>query len=252
MGKLTCIEKQYLELQQKYPYLLLTEKGKEYILYGTVFIENGDIKDQYEIEIYIPSNYPKGIPIVKEVDAKIPEEFHHCSNRSLCLETPFRMYKFFYQSVTLRSYIDELVVPYLFSYSYYVIHGKLPFGEHRHGEEGILEDYKKEFGVIEDLHTIMLLQILVENNYRGHHLCPCGSDKRLRNCHGQIILSMKAIRYNFINDFGLILLWLEKVKKLDISPFLSEEVKKEIEKIKYLSAQNSGIHKNLCILSPTS
>ncbi|MBC8390431.1 MAG: hypothetical protein H8E13_20585 [Actinobacteria bacterium] len=233
-----CIEKQCLELQQKYPYLLLRKKGEGYILSGTVFIENGDIKDQYEIEISIPNDYPKKIPTVKEIGAKIPKGFHHYSNETLCFETPFRVHQIFRQCETLLNFVDNLVVYYLFSYSYYAKHGKLPFGEHLHGAEGILEDYKKEFGVSEDSVAIRLLKILVEDNYRGHHICPCGSGKNIRDCHGQNILSIKTMKYNFINDFGLILVWLKKTKNFNIVPFISKKVKKIIEKIKDYSNQN--------------
>jgi len=250
LGSITFVEKQYLELQQKYPYLILNKKENGHIIYGTIFIEKNEIKDQYEVEIYVPYNYPKEIPIPREVSGKIPNKFHHYTNGELCLETPFRIYKFFYQGGTLYGYTEKLLVPYLFSYSYYLVNnGKLPFGEHKHGGEGILEDYKKDFGDVDDLTVVRLLQILVEDNYRGHKLCPCGKNKKLRNCHGQTILSMKEIQYDFVNDFGLILIWLEREKKLDVSPFLSEKVKKEIEKIKSLSAQNIGMHKDLCILS---
>lgn len=227
------IEKQFFQLQQKYPYLLFQRKKEGCFISGTIFIESNEIKDQYEIEIAIPNDYPKKIPTVKELGGKIPKEFHHNSNEALCLETPFRVQKVFSECETLLSFIDNLVIPYLSSYSYYVINGKLPYGEHKHGTEGILEDYKQEFGVSEDYIVIRLLQILVEDNYRGHHLCPCGSEKNIRNCHGQNILSIKTLKYNFINDFGLILIWLKKTRNFNISPFISKKVKKIIKKITY-------------------
>lgn len=154
------------------------------------------------------------------------------------METPFRVQKIFSECETMLSFIDKLVAPYLFSYSYYVINEKLPFGEHKHGAEGILEDYKKEFGVTEDLEVIRLLQILAEDKFRGHHPCPCGSSKKLRNCHGQNILSLKTIRYNFLSDLGMMLVWLKKTKNFNIAPFISKKVEEIMEKIKDYPNQN--------------
>jgi hypothetical protein len=226
------IEDEVLEVRREYPYLIFQKKAKEYILYGTIFIRNNDIKDKYELEISIPGDYPKEIPTVKEVEGKIPKNFHCNRDSTLCLETPLKIYKTFRKCETLKNFIDKLIVPYLYSFSYYKKHdGNLPYGEHKHGAEGILDDYKIEFGVNKNFKALKLLQILAEDYYRGHHLCPCGSGKKLRNCHIKNILLIKELKFDYVKDFKNILNWLKNKKNFDIRPFLSKKLSKIINKI---------------------
>lgn len=214
------IENEVFEVRQEYPYLIFQQKEEEHILYGTIFIGNNDIKDKYELEITIPSDYPRKIPTVNEVKGKIPKNFHCNPDGTLCLETPLKIYKIFRKCETLKNFIDKLIVPYLYSFSYYKKHGNLPYGEHKHGAEGILEDYKKEFGVNGNFKALKLLQILAEDSYRGHHLCPCGSGKKLRDCHIKNILLIKELKFDYLEDFKRILNWLKKEKNFDNTFFI--------------------------------
>lgn len=34
------------------------------------------------------------------------------------------------------------------------------------------------------------MMFIIQSNYKGHFLCPCGSEKRIRNCHGDILRDM--------------------------------------------------------------
>ncbi len=227
-----CVESQCLELRQKYPYLFVEKRGDEYSVRGTVFIEKDDIKDRYEVEIQINRDYPKKVPIVKETGSKIAKTFHHNPDGSLCLEAPLAVYEVFRTNETLINFVDNLLVPYLYVRSHYLKYGTLPFGEHAHGAEGILEDYKKRFEIAEDSSVLLLLQILAEDTYRGHHLCPCGSEKKLRDCHGEYLLRLIGIQFNFMKDYLEILGWLKKTKNFDVIPFLSEKTRSVLGQIK--------------------
>lgn len=226
-----CIEKQYLELRSKYPYLFLEKKNEEYSIYGTIFIENHEIKDQYEIEIQVPVDYPNKVPTVKETGSKIASTFHHYSDGTLCLEAPFTVHEVFRANETLIHFVDDLLLPYLYSHSYYLKYGKLPFGEHAHGAEGIFEDYKRRFQLTDDSSILRLIQILAEKTYRGHNLCPCGSKKKLRDCHGRYLLGRINLNFNFMKDYLEIIFWLKKTKNLDVTPFLSKKVKNVLNQI---------------------
>jgi hypothetical protein len=227
-----CIEAQCLELRQRYPYLFLEKRGDEYFIRGTIFIEKDDIKDRYEVEIQINCDYPKKVPTVRETGSKIAETFHHNPDGSLCLEAPLAVYEVFRANETLINFVDNLLAPYLYGHSHYLKHGKLPFGEHAHGAEGILEDYKKRFEITEDSSVLRLIQILAENTYRGHHVCPCGSKKKLRDCHGKYLLWLNKIQFNFMKDYLEILGWLKKTKSFNVIPFLSEKARGVLDQIK--------------------
>lgn len=227
-----CVEAQFLELRQKYSFLFIRKNGDEYTIIGSIFIEKDDIKDRYEIEILVPRGYPFRVPRAKEIGLKIPQNFHHYSDGTLCLEIPLKIHEIFRQKETLLNFVDNLLIPYLYAYSYSLRNGTTPFGEHAHGGEGVLEDYKRRFGILEDHIVLNLLKILAENSYRGHHLCPCGNGKKLRNCHGPCLLEMKRTGFNCLVDFVEILIWLRKEKNFDTAPYVSNKVKNYLDRLK--------------------
>lgn len=227
------IEKQFVALKKKYPYLYLLNEDQYFLIRGTIFIESDDVKDNYEIEIRLTPKYPCQIPHTKEIGSKIPTDFHHHQDGHLCLEIPFKIWEIFRQEETLLNYVDNLLIPYLFSYTYFKNIGKLPFGERRHGTNGILDYYKDRFKTSNDLVAVDLLRVLAEDNYRGHSICPCGSAKNLRNCHGNNLLSMKSVGYNFMKDYLMILCELKNNKIIiDMNKYMSTKVKRVVESIK--------------------
>lgn len=52
---------------------------------------------------------------------------------------------------------------------------------------GDLEYLKDLFGVDDWGQVLDIMLFVVQSPYRGHLLCPCGSGKRIRNCHGEIL-----------------------------------------------------------------
>ncbi len=212
------IENQFTALKKKYPYLYLLNEDQCFLIRGTIFIESDNVKDSYEIETRLTPKYPSQIPYTKEIGSKILVDFHHYQDGYLCLEIPFTVWEIFRQEETLLNYVDNLLVPYLFSYSCFKNTGKLPFGERRHGTNGILDDYKDRFKTSDDLIIVDLLRILAEDSYRGHHMCPCGSLKKLRHCHGKNLLHMKSVGYNFMKDYLMILCELKNNKTITYMP----------------------------------
>ena len=88
--------------------------------------------------------------------------------------------------------MEEFVEVYYFSYEYYSRFGVFPFGERSHNELGILETYKDYFSTNDIVDAYKILKFICSSHYRGHYPCPCGSNLRLRNCHGEkIILAYK-------------------------------------------------------------
>lgn len=66
-------------------------KGK--FKFRATVADNNEIEDYYQIEITIPNNYPRDLPIIKEVGRKIPRDgtFHVNPDESLCLGSPLRL-----------------------------------------------------------------------------------------------------------------------------------------------------------------
>jgi len=184
------VEHQFDELAKRYTGLTLTRlEDGSYLITGDLSFSaeyNGEkISDQFALEITIPAHYPKNVPKVKEVGDRIPADFHKNGDGSLCLDMPIELRKIFHTEGTLSDFIDKAVVHFLYAFCYYKRHGEMPYGEWSHGGEGILEYYRQEFDIEDDLAVVGLLRILADDDYRGHIQCPCSSGKKLRKGHGE-------------------------------------------------------------------
>lgn len=209
------LNNQIYECINKYNTLKKTVEKNTIILEGE-FILNAvydeiSIFDIYTIKIELEANYPNTIPVVYELSSKIPKTFQHkYSNNNCCLGVDGDLF-IKIQNMTVSQFLETIVTHFLFSASCFVKYGYVPFGERKHGGEGILSFYKEYFNVDSDDKVINLLFFVVGRKYRGHILCPCKSEIKLRNCHGDKLLKM--IKYDnpiFISDLSQILVYLER------------------------------------------
>lgn len=143
--------------------------------------------DQYFIEIAVPDNYPKQVPIVHELGKRIPVDldFHVVTDGSLCLFLPDERWKYWGNGKVFLDFLQETVNDFFLGQVYHERHHEFPFGERRHGILGILDYYEEELGT-DDVEAILrCLTYLSKRVIKGHWDCFCGSDKRLRQCHGK-------------------------------------------------------------------
>ncbi len=188
---------QFDELRTLYSGLTLQKTDGTWNINGQlVFI--GDfadqiIKDEYSIQIIVPESYPDCVPLAYETGNRILRYFHKYEDGSLCLGEPLAVWKTFSEQPTLLGFVQKCLIPYLYSYSFLRQFGKLPFGELPHGKPGQIKYYKDLFNVQTEYYLFGLISILAKGEYRGHNYCPCGSNKRLRVCHGPQLLTIMGI-----------------------------------------------------------
>lgn len=143
------------------------------------------ITDSYQLNILIPSGFPREIPVVYELQGRIPRDDKHHVNRdgSLCLGSPIRMLWKIAHEPTISGYAGNCLIPYLFSISYKLRHGTFPFGELDHGSPGELSDYVDLFRLKTLEHVQMTLRCLGMKKRRANKLpCPCACGQRLGKC----------------------------------------------------------------------
>jgi hypothetical protein len=61
-----------------------------------------------------------------------------------------------------------------------------------------METYQEFFNEKEPKIVFMLMKSISEDTYRGHSLCPCGSGRKMRYCHGAFV--MKYYMDNRLNE----------------------------------------------------
>ena len=187
------------------------------------------IETEYLVEISVPWDYPAIPPLAKETGGRIPADFHRMPDGTLCLGASLAVRMKFARQRSLLGFTEELLVPFLFAHAYYEKHGEMPFGELKHGGEGLLDFYKDMFDVEGDLAVLGLLKILADDNYRGHTPCPCGSGLRLRDCHGHHLLTIKQYqsKVEFLYDHTAVCRTVCKQDpEIDPRPLLAKVVRK--------------------------
>lgn len=188
---------------EKYPSLVISSTKDGHEIAGTICMDKtyNDIPlyKEYPLKIVVPETFPLRLPVVYVTDNSIPVGFNHqFTDGSLCLGAQFELFSFLEKSPSLLSYIDEIIMSYLYSAAFWGKYGVFPYGERSHGFKGIWEAFKERYNTEDDVVLIeLLLYISGEKKYRGHVLCPCGSTKHFRSCHGEQILSdIKSPRYS--------------------------------------------------------
>lgn len=192
------LQSQLRDFFAKYPSMTIkTEEPNQIILSGSIDVfrnYNGfTVNKNYLLEIVIPIG-SDAFPYVVDIGNHIDSSYHHYyrSSKQLCLETDAKLTLRFVDGFSLVEWMEEFVEVYYFSYEYYSRFGVFPFGERSHNEPGILETYKDYFSTNDIVDAYKILQFICSSPYRGHYPCPCGSNLRLRNCHGEkIILAYK-------------------------------------------------------------
>lgn len=185
------------ELQKKYSNLKMEFENNIYIIRGNIrfyaqFESYEPIEDAFDIEIVVSSTYPESPPVAKEIGGRIPKRYHTFENGTLCLGAPLAVKLTFYRFPSLLGFVEKQLIPYLYSFSYQQKNGKqMPYGELAHGADGLLSYYKELFEVTSDISVTEFLFILASNRYRGHLQCPCKSGKRIRSCHGGMIINLQ-------------------------------------------------------------
>lgn len=201
------IRKQYEELTRpgRYPELGLSQDFQgRFIIHGDLHFratcEGYLIKDNFEIRIEIPRDYPKSTPDVFEPKNRTAN-YHHSANDKLCLAEPVEEWLTFSKNPTLLYFVTELIIPFLYRFCYCERHEgqEAPWGELPHGSIGLIEHYKKHFRVTDKTQILKLLKHLVDrekkkdHKIRGHFDCPCGSGKIIRNCHANELRTLEKV-----------------------------------------------------------
>lgn len=166
---------------------------------GGSFEMNSNYNDVFFCERYqVEVDLTRVPPSVKETGRKISSDYtHRYSNGGLCLEAPANIITTCVRSecFDFDVWFKCFLIPYFFSYEYFKLYHSFPFGERSHGMNGILEYYMELFHLsnIQQAREFVV-QVSRMSCYRGHHMCPCGSGLKIRNCHSdEVKLAMTPV-----------------------------------------------------------
>ena len=201
-------------ISERYPLLEVIKCDDACVIFVDLILDHvyNDVRmtGKYNLEIEVPGDFPLALPTVKEISNRIDENYpHRYEDKKLCLASNLELKMFFSQDTSICSFIEKYIIPYLYTYRFYEEYGIYPYGERSHGIIGDLEYLKDLFGVNDWGQVLDIMLFVIQSPYRGHLLCPCGSGKRIRNCHGDTLKRVMDAKLR--DEFILILSKIESV-----------------------------------------
>lgn len=239
---ITTVQQQFVNVQRKYPnfelrrdfFGNLSVRGP---LRATAIHREVEVEvDGFEVEISLPFDYPSRPPVVRELGSRTAG-FHTNPDGTFCLGAPLAVRATFRKDPTLLGFIDNTIVPFLFSFVYWKKFGNLPYGELSHGAKGIVEYYRDLLDIESKQDILPLIRVLADDDYRGHILCPCNSGLKTRYCHGAILLEVSELQNPeyFLRDYCQVA--LEAYHPKDIFPDAARS-KRILKKFPHLASKS--------------
>lgn len=175
------------DLRARYPtlHLFINPDGKAAVC-GTfpVLSTEGQVLDRYRISIELPADYPKSLPIVREVDGRIPwkADYHVNPDGAACVLLPDDRWRCFPEGAPFVQFLDGPVHDFFLGQSLVALGEDWLFGQWSHGAKGVYEYYQWLLEIDNARAIIRYLDVLAKLNFKGHWDCPCGSGEKIRRC----------------------------------------------------------------------
>lgn len=140
----------------------------------------------FSVKIYIPSNYPKTLPSISETGNAIPKEddWHVNRDGSCCVGPNTKIYRKLNYNISLKRWLDIVVLPYLFDQVHKLEKGFYIGKEHSHGKKGLVNDYKEWWKLESEDEVINKLKLITKKvKYPRNSICFCNSNDKYKRCH---------------------------------------------------------------------
>jgi hypothetical protein len=149
---------------------------------------------RYRVEIALPRDHPKSVPLVCETGGRLPvtPDRHFSFDGSACLFVAEERWKHYPEGATILDFINGPVRQFFLGQAHFDLTGQWPFGERAHGAAGIIEYYFEELGTTDVKTVVRFLEYLAKGEAKGHWECFCGSSKRMRHCHSEKLKELRA------------------------------------------------------------
>ena len=169
--------------------VILDETDDNFILKGVVYFKADSYFPEYieyDIQLTINKEFPKFTPELKELRGEIRD---HIYINKCCLGTNVRLRYIISKNKSFHFFFRNAVLGYLLTmYSYYKT-GNYICGDRKHGIDGIYEDYRDIFILMDEIEIADFLVQLKQKVESGAFIstmkCPCGHRENFSDCHGK-------------------------------------------------------------------
>lgn len=190
---MTISDEFYSEVQQavaKHQPELTVSRADRFISLAGLFVVSGPAGpfDAYKIKVIISGGFPNDEPMVFEEGGRIKRiaNLHVFPKHGNCCLGVWEEWLLTTPEQNFECFLTGPLHDYFVSQTYFSVHEEWPYGQRAHGTVGVLEAYGDLLGIPPNEKTIIdYLRLLSRQKIKGHALCPCGSGKRLRQCHSE-------------------------------------------------------------------
>lgn len=181
------------------PRLRVETNGQGFLLCGEFLVfEAGAISNptgpltSFEIELFIPDNFPRTEPVLRETGGRIPRKAsRHINPNGDCCVTVWEHFLLSAPDLSIQGYLNGPVNEYFLGQSWFEKKQEWPFGERSHGRKGLVEAYSDLLGASpKEQDLTYRLRMLAQDWPKGHWQCPCGSGRKLRGCHRDAMMEL--------------------------------------------------------------
>lgn len=187
-----AFERTVAEVTEAYPDLRLVVSGDLATFVGSIPITSGEVEiDRFTVAITIPPTFPHDVPIIRETANRIPKTADWHNPGDLCVIVP-EEWLVDPRCGSVLEFIRGPVRDFFIGHLLAEAGRGRPFGERDHGLPGLLQAYGEWFGTTNRETVCRYLGCLSHERIKGHWPCPCGSQRRIRNCHRESIRAIQV------------------------------------------------------------
>jgi hypothetical protein len=174
------------EVPAKYPDLRVALEQSTVRIRGSFpVMDDFEVLDRFQIDIALPFDFPNSTPVLRETSGRIPwhaDRHVNQANGEACPIVP-EEWLMRPEHESILAFLGGPVRNFFLGQILVEAGCPWPFGERTHGVPGLFEAYGEMVGTSDREIILRYLDCLCKENLKGHWECPCGSKKRLRNCH---------------------------------------------------------------------
>lgn len=193
-------ERDYVTVEEFFPKLsyFWNSKLRHWIIKGDLDIcdTKGDYWETFNIIIVVPQNYPNCIPVVIENSELIPRDidWHISKGGACCIDIEHNLIAMSKRGININSFIREKIYPYFANQRYKFSKEKYAGKEYAHHLDGVIQYYIEDLYLISPEIIIHFLERILSKNLIGrNNKCPCGSGKKIKECHLDQIDTIKSL-----------------------------------------------------------
>ncbi len=209
------VKKDIQNILKSNPGMRLIEDKEQYILEGIYefngIFNNVIYEEKIQLRMKIPFTFPEAIPQLYLKD--IPDGFSHINpDNSCCVSSYGEIFVFLATKPGIKEFIRAFIDPFIFSLLWFRDYGTYLFGEREHGIKGLIGYYQNDLNLTLEQYYKMVF-LIHDNKYRGHMPCICGSNIKLRECHGEYILPIiknNTMKQHFLYEATMIFEYIKK------------------------------------------